>query len=62
MPEGRGKTLTVGGPGEWIERSAGLRSALTRALASGKPAVVNVLLRKGTVSRLTAASIAAQRH
>jgi len=51
----------LGGHGEFVERPADLRSALTRALASGKPAVVNVLIRKGTVSPLTAASIAAKR-
>jgi acetolactate synthase-1/2/3 large subunit len=51
----------LGGHGEFVERPAELRPALTRALASGKPAVVNVLIRKGTVSPLTAASIAAKR-
>jgi acetolactate synthase-1/2/3 large subunit len=51
----------LGGHGEFVERPADLRPALTRALASGKPAVVNVLIRKGTVSPLTAASIAAKR-
>jgi len=51
----------LGGHGEFVERPADLLPALTRALASGKPAVVNVLIRKGTVSPLTAASIAAKR-
>jgi acetolactate synthase-1/2/3 large subunit len=51
----------LGGHGEFVERPADLQPALTRALASGKPAVVNVLIRKGTVSPLTAASIAAKR-
>jgi acetolactate synthase-1/2/3 large subunit len=51
----------LGGHGEFVERPADLRPALARAMASGKPAVVNVLVRKGTVSPLTAASIAAKR-
>ncbi|MBI3002842.1 MAG: thiamine pyrophosphate-binding protein [candidate division NC10 bacterium] len=51
----------LGGHGEFVERPAELSPALTRAIASGKPAVVNVLIRKGTVSPLTAASIAAKR-
>lgn len=51
----------LGGHGEFVERPADLRPALTRALDSGKPAVVNILVRKGTVSPLTAASIAAKR-
>ncbi|MGH7395146.1 MAG: thiamine pyrophosphate-dependent enzyme, partial [Candidatus Methylomirabilales bacterium] len=51
----------LGGHGEFVERPADLRPALTRALNSGKPAVVNVLIRQGTVSPLTAASIAAKR-
>ena len=44
-----------------VDRAAELRPALERALAAGRPALVDVRLRKGSVSPLTAASIAAKR-
>jgi acetolactate synthase-1/2/3 large subunit len=34
----------LGGHGEFVERAADLAPALTRAFASGKPAVVNVII------------------
>ncbi len=46
---------------ERVERPAHLRPALERAVASGAPALVDVRIRKGSVSPLTAASIAAKR-
>lgn len=51
----------LGAHGERVERPGDLRPALERALASGRPALVDVRLRKGSVSPLTAASIAAKR-
>ena len=36
----------MGGHGEFVERPEDLRPALERAAASGKPALVNVILRQ----------------
>jgi acetolactate synthase-1/2/3 large subunit len=36
----------LGGHGEFVERAAGLAPALERALASGKPACVNVMIQR----------------
>jgi acetolactate synthase I/II/III large subunit len=48
--------MELGGHGEHVERSADLAGALSRALASGRPAVVNVVIRSVpcplTVSRI----------
>ena len=45
----------LGGHGEWVERPEDLRPAIDRAIASGKPALVNVKIgksdfRKGSIS------------
>ena len=36
--------MALGGHGEYVERSADLPAAIERALASGKPACVNVMI------------------
>jgi acetolactate synthase-1/2/3 large subunit len=46
---------------ERVERAADLRAALERHLGGRGPALIDVRLRKGSVSPLTAASIAAKR-
>jgi acetolactate synthase-1/2/3 large subunit len=35
---------SLGGHGEYVERAADLSAAIERALASGKPACVNVMI------------------
>jgi acetolactate synthase-1/2/3 large subunit len=50
-----------GAHGEEVARAADIRPALERAFAAGRPALVDIALRKGSVSPLTAASIAAKR-
>lgn len=50
----------MGGHGEFVEKPGELRPALERALAAGRPACVNVMIR-GVPSPLTEASIAAKK-
>ena len=38
--------LALGGHGEFVNRTADLPEALTRAAASGKPALVNVMIER----------------
>ncbi|MBT9561100.1 MAG: acetolactate synthase, partial [Myxococcales bacterium] len=45
----------LGGHGEWVETAEGIRPALERAFASGKPALVNIKIgqskfREGSIS------------
>jgi acetolactate synthase-1/2/3 large subunit len=51
----------LGARGERVERAADLRPALERHLRGRGPSLLDVRLRKGSVSPLTAASIAAKR-
>ena len=41
-----GLTVGVGGHGEYCERPEEIRPALERSFASGKPALINVKIRK----------------
>ncbi|MDP2399389.1 MAG: thiamine pyrophosphate-binding protein [Burkholderiales bacterium] len=49
----------LGGHGEWVTRAADLQPALQRALASGKPACINVMIQRLPAPTVTAGAAAA---
>ena len=49
----------LGGHGEWVTRVADLRPALERAIASGKPACVNVMIQRLAAPTVTSGTTAA---